>query len=69
MVHGRRAVDAWIDALVAGNFRIGVIYPLAKQAEMGGCGTLILNAARSLPPVKPPGWQTKCPNCVRRISS
>jgi hypothetical protein len=44
MVHGQRAVDAWIDALVVGRCRIGVIYPLAKQAEMGGYGTLIQNA-------------------------
>jgi protein AroM len=44
MVHGQRAVDAWIDALVVGNCRIGVIYPLARQAEMVGYGTLIQNA-------------------------
>jgi protein AroM len=44
LVHGQRAVDAWIDALVVGNCRIGVIYPLAQQAEMSGHGTLIQNA-------------------------
>lgn len=44
IVHGQRAVDAWIDALVVGNCRIGVIYPLAKQAEMSGYGTLIQNS-------------------------
>jgi protein AroM len=44
LVHGQRAVDAWIDALVVGNCRIGVIYPLARQAEIGGYGTLIQNA-------------------------
>ena len=44
LVHGQRAVDAWIDALVVGNCRIGVIYPLAKQAEIDGHGTLIQNA-------------------------
>ena len=44
MVHGQRAVDAWIDALVVGNCRIGVIYPLAKQAEVSAYGTLIQNA-------------------------
>ncbi|MDR3533619.1 MAG: AroM family protein [Rhodopila sp.] len=44
LVHGQRAVDAWIAALVVGDCRIGVIYPLAQQAEMPGHGTLIQNA-------------------------
>ncbi len=44
LVHGQRAVDAWIAALVVGDCRIGVIYPLAHQAEMSGHGTLIQNA-------------------------
>jgi protein AroM len=44
LVHGERAVDAWIAALVVGDCRIGVIYPLAQQAAMQGHGTLIQNA-------------------------
>lgn len=44
LVHGERAVDAWIAALIVGDCRIGVIYPLAQQAEMRGHGTLIQNA-------------------------
>jgi protein AroM len=44
LVHGQRAVDAWIAALVVGDCRIGVIYPLAQQAEMPSHGTLIQNA-------------------------
>jgi protein AroM len=44
LVHGQRAVDAWIAALVVGDCRIGVIYPLAQQAKMSGHGTLIQNA-------------------------
>ena len=44
LVHGERAVDAWIAALVIGDCRIGVIYPLAQQAAMQGHGTLIQNA-------------------------
>jgi len=44
LVHGQRAVDAWIAALVVGDCRIGVIYPLAQQAQMSGHGTLIQNA-------------------------
>jgi protein AroM len=44
LVHGERAVDAWIAALVVGDCRIGVIYPLAQQAETPGHGTLIQNA-------------------------
>ena len=44
LVHGQRAVDAWIAALIVGDCRIGVIYPLAQQAETPGYGTLIQNA-------------------------
>jgi len=44
LVHGQRAVDTWIDALVVGDCRIGVIYPLAKQAEIDGHAPLIQNA-------------------------
>ncbi len=44
LVHGQRALDAWIAALVVGDCRIGVIYPLAQQAAMPGHGTLIQNA-------------------------
>jgi len=42
-VHGERAVDAWIAALVVGNCRIGVIHPLVHQ-KPGRHGTLIQNA-------------------------
>ena len=44
LVHGERAVDAWIDALVVGDCRIGVICPLAEQAENPGHSTLIQNS-------------------------
>ena len=44
LVHGERVVDAWIDALVVGDCRIGVICPLAEQAENPGHSTLIQNA-------------------------
>ena len=33
IVHGQRAVDAWISALVGGNLTIGLIYPLAQQGD------------------------------------
>lgn len=44
LVHGQRAVDSWIDALVVGDCRIGVIYPLLQQAEAPRHGTLVQNA-------------------------
>ena len=44
LVHGERAVDAWIAALVVGDCCIGVIHPLAQQAETPAHGTLIQNA-------------------------
>lgn len=45
LVHGQRAVDAWIAALVLGDCRIGVIYPLEAQAHpAAGFGTLMQNA-------------------------
>jgi protein AroM len=31
VVNGQRAVDAWVSALVFGNFTIGLIYPLSQQ--------------------------------------
>lgn len=45
LVHGQRAVDLWIAALVLGDCRIGVIYPLEQQKHLGSAhGTLIQNA-------------------------
>jgi protein AroM len=44
LVHGQRAVDAWIAALILGDCQIGVIYPLVQQAAMAGHGTLVRNA-------------------------
>ena len=45
LVHGQQAVDAWIAALVLGDCRLGVIYPLEAQMRQGLVhGTLIQNA-------------------------
>lgn len=44
LVHGERAVDAWIAALVVGDCHIGVIHPLAQQEETVRHGTLVQNA-------------------------
>ncbi|MGH7067684.1 MAG: AroM family protein [Acetobacteraceae bacterium] len=45
VVHGQRALDAWIAALVLGDCRIGVIYPLSQQIDsISRHGTLIENA-------------------------
>jgi DNA-binding NarL/FixJ family response regulator len=33
LVHGQQAVDAWIDALITANSRIGVIFPLERQLK------------------------------------
>lgn len=44
LIHGQRAVDAWIAALVVGNARIGVIFPLPRQGVVlaaFGYGTLL----------------------------
>jgi protein AroM len=46
LVHGQRAVDAWIAALVMGNCRIGVIYPLAQQLETSPRHGLLIQNAR-----------------------
>ena len=43
LVHGDRAVDAWIAALTVGDCRIGVIYPLPGQ-DKSAHGTLIQSA-------------------------
>jgi len=32
-LHGQRVVDAWVDALILADQRIGVIYPLRRQLE------------------------------------
>jgi protein AroM len=43
-VHGQRVSDAWIDAIVPGDCRIGVIYPLSRQVAQSpplGHDTLI----------------------------
>lgn len=34
MVHGKYAVDTWVSALIAGNSRIGVIFPLPHQISL-----------------------------------
>jgi protein AroM len=31
IVHGQRAVDAWMSAFVSGNLTIGLVYPLSQQ--------------------------------------
>ncbi|WP_244549180.1 AroM family protein [Bradyrhizobium canariense] len=33
VVHGQRAVDAWISALAVGDINIGLIYPLSRQGK------------------------------------
>ena len=43
-VHGQRAVDAWIEALVMGPCGLGLIYPLPQQHRGFAHGTLIQNA-------------------------
>jgi protein AroM len=43
-VHAQQSVDAWIAALVMGDCRLGVIYPLAQQRREFAYGTLIQNA-------------------------
>lgn len=43
-VHGERAVDAWIAALVVGDCHIGVIHPLPQQEQTVRHGTLVQNA-------------------------
>lgn len=43
LVHGERAVDAWIAALIVGDCHIGVIYPLPGQTAAFH-GTLIQSA-------------------------
>lgn len=47
LIHGQRAVDAWIAALVVGDARIGVIFPLPRQGAVlaaFGYGTLLQSA-------------------------
>jgi protein AroM len=47
LVHGQRAVDAWIAALVVGDARIGLIFPLPRQGAVlaaFGYGTLLQSA-------------------------
>lgn len=43
LVHGERAVDAWIATLIVGDCHIGVIYPLPGQSDSSH-GTLIQSA-------------------------
>ncbi len=43
-VHAQQSVDAWIAALVMGQCRLGVIYPLAQQHRDFAHGTLIQSA-------------------------
>jgi protein AroM len=43
-VHAQQSVDAWIAALVMGDCKLGVIYPLAQQHRERAYGTLIQNA-------------------------
>ncbi len=38
LVHGQRAVDAWIAALLHGACQVGVIYPLAQQVDQAPFG-------------------------------
>lgn len=46
LVHGQRALDAWIAALVLGDCRLGVIFPLAEQMLCNPLhGTLIQSAS------------------------
>lgn len=44
LVHGQRAVDAWIEALVAGTCRLGFVFPLPQQHRRSAHGTLMQNA-------------------------
>jgi DNA-binding CsgD family transcriptional regulator len=46
IVHGQRALDAWIAALVMGNCRIGVIYPLDQQMLTAPRHGLLIQNAR-----------------------
>jgi DNA-binding CsgD family transcriptional regulator len=46
LVHGQRAVDAWIAALVMGDCRIGVIYPLDQQTRTSPKHGLLIQNAR-----------------------
>lgn len=47
-VQGHHVVENWVEALVSGNGRVGMVYPLHKQAAerrgMVVCGTLVENA-------------------------
>jgi DNA-binding CsgD family transcriptional regulator len=46
LVHGQRALDAWIAALVLGDCRLGVIFPLPEQMlDNPAHGTLIQSAS------------------------
>ncbi|MDE2334896.1 MAG: AroM family protein [Rhodospirillales bacterium] len=46
LVHGQRALDAWIAALVLGDCRLGVIFPLPEQMLTNPAhGTLIQSAS------------------------
>lgn len=44
LVHGQRAVDAWIEALVVGTCRLGLVFPLPQQHRRFAHGTLVQNA-------------------------
>jgi DNA-binding CsgD family transcriptional regulator len=46
LVHGQRALDAWIAALVMGDCRIGVIYPLDQQTRTSPRHGLLIQNAR-----------------------
>ena len=46
LVHGQRALDAWIAALVIGDCQIGVIYPLDQQTRTNPRHGLLLQNAR-----------------------
>jgi protein AroM len=45
-VHGQRALDAWIAALVLGDCQIGVVYPLAQQMRTHLAHGLLIQNAR-----------------------
>ena len=47
LVHGQRALDAWIAALVMGDCRIGVVYPLAQQTRTSPRYGLLIQNART----------------------
>jgi DNA-binding CsgD family transcriptional regulator len=55
LVHGQRALDAWIAALVIGDCRIGVIYPLDRQARMNPSHGLLMQNARFAAATGEPG--------------